>query len=153
VSNDNKNYKSNVKNVKYALTACEMAAFKEIGKYLRTEIRKNVPKSVETRTYKTKAGTLVKIRPGRLRRSIGFGIMRKFKYLQIGSKAFYSKMIELGTQNISPDSFLEKTVKENIDRIRLIAGKHIKEIEKENIDIGLLGGDLIESDTIQEMKE
>ena len=153
MSNDNKNYKSNIKNVKYALTACEMAAFKEIGKYLRTEVRKNVHKGLETRTYKTKTGTLVKVRPGRLRRSIGFGIMRKFKYLQIGSKAFYAPMIELGTQYISPDSFLEKTVKENIDRIRLIAGKHIKEIEQENIDIGLLGGDLIESDSIQEMKE
>ena len=153
MSNDNKNYKSNVKNVKNALTACEMAAFKEIGKYLRTEVRKNVHKSVGTRTYKTKTGALVKVRPGRLRRSIGFGIMRKFKYLQIGSKAFYAPMIELGTQYISPDSFLEKTVKENIDQIRLIAGKHIKEIEQENIDIGLLGGDLIDSDTIQEMKE
>jgi hypothetical protein len=153
VSNDNKNYKSNVKNVKNALTACEMAAFKEIGKYLRTEIRNNVPKSLETRTYKKKDGSLAKIRPGRLKRSIGFGIMRKFKYLQIGSKSFYGPMIELGTQSISPDSFLEKTVFENIDRIRLIAGKHIKEIEQENIDIGLLGGDLIESDEVQEMKE
>ena len=153
MSNDNKNYKSNIKNVKNALTACEMAAFKEIGKYLRTEVRKNITNSVVTRTYKKKDGTLVKIRPGRLKRSIGFGIMRKFKYLQIGSKAFYAPMIELGTQNISPDSFLEKTVKGNIDHIRLIAGKHIKEIEKENIDIGLLGGGLIDSDTIQEISE
>lgn len=153
MSNDNANYKSNIKNVKNALSACEMAAFKEIGKYLRTEIRANVHKSVGTRTYRKKDGTLVKVRPGRLRRSIGFGIMRKFKYLQIGSKAFYAAMIELGTQNISPDSFLEKTVKENIDHIRLIAGKHIKEIEQENIDIGLLGGDLIDSDEVQEMPE
>jgi HK97 gp10 family phage protein len=153
VSNDNKNYKSNIPKVKYALTACEMGAFKEIGKYLRTEVRKNITNSVETRTYKKKDGTLVKIRPGRLKRSIGFGIMRKFKYLQIGSKAFYAPMIELGTQNISPDSFLEKTVKENIDRIRLIAGKYFKEIEQENIDIGLLGGGLIDSDEVQEMSE
>jgi hypothetical protein len=79
--------------------------------------------------------------------------MGKFKYMEIGSKSFYAPMIELGTQNIAPDSFLEKTVKENIDHIRLIAGKYIKEIEKENIDIGLLGGDLIESDTIQEITE
>jgi hypothetical protein len=153
VSNDNKNYKSNINNVKNALTACEMGAFKEIGKYLRTEVRKSAHKSLETRTYKTKDGRLVKIKPGKLRRSIGFGIMRKFKYLQIGSKVFYAPMIELGTKDISPDSFLEKTVKENIDRIRLIAGRYIKEIEQENIDIGLLGGGLIDSDEVQEMPE
>jgi HK97 gp10 family phage protein len=153
VSNDNNNYRSNVTNVKNALTACEMAAFKEIGKYLRTEVRKNITNNVGTRTYKKKNGTLATIRPGRLKRSIGFGIMKKFKYLQIGSKAFYAPMVELGTRHVSPKSFLEETVVENIDHIRLIAGRHIREIEQENIDIGLLGVGLIDSDEVQEMPE
>lgn len=138
--NENQNYKSNIEKAKGNLDKLNAYALKEIGKYLREEVRKNTKKSVGKRYYTAKSGKRVEVRPGRLRRSIGYWYRRREKDLQIGSKAFYAQMIELGVYGRGPDSFLEKTVKENIDRIRLIAGKYFKKIEQENIDIGLLGG-------------
>ncbi|MFA5715839.1 MAG: HK97-gp10 family putative phage morphogenesis protein [Candidatus Paceibacterota bacterium] len=49
--------------------------------------------------------------------------------------------MEFGGKNVPAKPFLTPAVKENINHIRLIAGKYFKEIEKENIDIGLIGPD------------
>ena len=49
--------------------------------------------------------------------------------------------MEFGGKTIPARPFLAPAVKENVDHIRLIAGKYFKEIEKDNITIGLLGPD------------
>ena len=133
MSNDNKNYKSNIPKVKYALTEIEMACFKEIGQLVRNVARDKC-----------------KHLTGRLFININYQIRRKEKSVRLGlkRKAFYGMYYEFGTKKggpsgggITKQSFLTSAVLENIDRIRLIAGKYFKEIEKENIEIGLLTND------------
>ena len=120
------NYQSHIPKVKYALTEIEKACLKEIGRYVRDEARERSP-------FKT----------GRLKKNISYQIRRKDKSVRLGvrGKAFYGMFFEFGTRKLKKRPFLTPAVEENIDHIRLIAGKYFKEIEKDNIAIGLLGPD------------
>jgi HK97 gp10 family phage protein len=197
VSNDNKNYKSNINKVKYVLTELERAALKEIGIFVAGEARKNAPIGIYrdmngnvlfSRRIKTSKGK-VDHRPGTLKRNIGYSIRRKEKSVQIGvrGKAFYGRFVEkghklmtrdvaaegfyinkrgqiaqrgmlkltkpkgkktkwrnisaaeFGGRNVPAHPFLTPAAEKNINQIRIIAGKYFKEIEKENIDKGIIG--------------
>jgi HK97 gp10 family phage protein len=130
-------YESNVaKMVKNAKTLEEMA-LKEIGMFLRREIRLKTKRSTVAKRYMTKKGTIATVRPGTLQRSIGYWFRKKEQNLQIGSKAFYAAFFELGTSKQSKDPFLSDVVMNNISNIRQIAGKYIKRIAEENIIMGI----------------
>lgn len=85
LTNNRFTYKSNVPNVKYALSELEKAALKEIGKFVTKTAKANVDEVTEKRT-------------GLLRRKIGYWIKRKDKSVQVGvrKEAFYGLMIENG---------------------------------------------------------
>jgi HK97 gp10 family phage protein len=113
VSNDNKNYKSNISKTKYVLTDLERAALKEIGIFVAGEARKNAPIGIYrdmngnvllSRRIKTSKGK-VNHRAGTLKRNIGYSIRRKEKSVQIGvrGKAFYGLFVEKGHKVVTRD--------------------------------------------------
>lgn len=107
----NANFKSNIKRVKYQLTENEMAALKEIRKFIIKKIKARIKKHT-----------------GRLKRSIKSRIYRKDKSLEIGiaKKAFYGSFIEFGTKKIRAKSFIISTIKENMSEINKIIYKNFR---------------------------
>ena len=85
MSNDNKNYKSNIPKVKYVLNELEEGALKEIGKFVVKEARQRI----ESKSY-------------RLSKAIAYYLRRKEKAVRIGVRghgkrsAFYSNWVEKG---------------------------------------------------------
>lgn len=126
-------FESKAKEVKYVLTELERAALKEVAKFLRKEIKTRVP--VGEGTLKRNVGTWVRKQDASLQ--IGTysrerATRKKYKY------AYHTHLVEFGTKNMAARPFLRPSVMENIDQIRLIEGKYLKEIENENRARGLI---------------
>jgi hypothetical protein len=180
VSNDNKNYKSNIPKVKYVLSELEEGALREIGKFIVREARQRI----ESKSF-------------RLSKAIAYYLRRKEKSVRIGVRghgkrsAFYASWVEkghkimlknqyfneksgkavqtfrdkktggilkrksvsfeFGGRMVPPHPFLTPAAEENIAQIRIIAGKYFKEIEKENIEKGYV--DKKDSDEASEAAE
>lgn len=94
-----------------------LKALQEIGKLLVKEIKSKVAKSTETRSY-YKEGRAIVVKPGRLKKSIGYWFRRREGDLQIGSKAFYALWIEKGSSKNRPQPFLLSTIEANLDMIQ-----------------------------------
>jgi HK97 gp10 family phage protein len=82
-----KNYKSNVKRVKYVLDECEKAALREIGKITAATIRKRAPKK----------------KKGLIKKNIRYELRYKMKGVRIGVRSgkgglwpYYARFVELG---------------------------------------------------------
>jgi hypothetical protein len=125
------NYESRVALAKEKIKEKPQRALQEIGKFLVKEIRKSTPKFSETRRYKNKSGKLITVKPGGLRRSIGYWYRKKEGDLQIGSKAFYAWLVEYGDHNRSKNPFLMPSVMKNVSVIQDMIKEALKELNKE----------------------
>lgn len=126
-------YQSKGKEVKYLMTELERAAFKEVAKFMRKEIKAGVP--VDQGTLKKNVGTWVKKKDA----SLQIGVYTRERAKRKGYRyAFHAHLIEFGTKKMHARPFLRSTVMANIDQIRLIQGKYLKAIEDENRAKGLI---------------
>ncbi|WP_036939432.1 HK97-gp10 family putative phage morphogenesis protein [Pseudobacteroides cellulosolvens] len=123
-------YESRVELVKQKIKEKPENALKEIGKFLTKEIRANTPRGIK-RKIKLKSGSTIEIKPGRLRKSVGYWYRKKEGDLQIGLKAFYAAMIELGTSTHRAHPFFMKTVEANIGVIQSMIEEALRELNKE----------------------
>jgi HK97 gp10 family phage protein len=124
-----KTYESRIELAKQRISEKPREALKEIGKFLAKEIRDAAPRSNEARTY-TLNGRKIVVKPGRLKRSIGYWYRKKDKDLQVGSKAFYAKWEEFGSSNNRKRPFLMPTVEKNVQVIQEMITDALKELNK-----------------------
>lgn len=126
-------YKSNTREVKRVMSELERAALKETAKFLRKVIKAAVP--VDTGTLKKNIGTWVKKKDA----SLQIGVYDRTRAKKKGYKyAYHAHLVEFGTVKTPAKPFLKPSVYNNIDQIRLIQGKYLKEIENENRAKGLI---------------
>lgn len=126
-------YNSKVKQAKYLMTELERAAFKEVAKFIRKQMKARVP--VDQGTLKKNVGTWVKRKDA----SLQIGVYTRERAKRKGYRyAFHAHLVEFGTKKLPAKPFLRSTVMENIDQIRIIQGKYLKEIENENRAKGLI---------------
>lgn len=125
-----KTYESRIEEAKKKIAEKPLNALREIGKILAKEIRDAAPRSTETRTYYVD-GKKITVKPGRLKRSIGYWFRRKEKDLQVGSKAFYAHWEEFGSSNNRKRPFILPTVEKNKDVIQSMIMDALKELNKD----------------------
>jgi HK97 gp10 family phage protein len=126
-------YISNAEGVKEVLSELERAALKEAGKFIRKEVKDRVP--VDEGTLKKNVGTWVRKKDTSLQ--IGVYTRERAKKKKY-TYAYHAHLVEFGTKKMAAKPFLRPAVMENIDQIRLIQGKYLKEIEDENRAKGLI---------------
>lgn len=137
---------SRAKEVKDLMVELERAALKEVAKFLRPLIKDRVP--VDEGVLKKNVGTWVK----RLGKQMGgerkgtpvlqVGIYNRTRAKKRGYKyAYHAHLVQFGTRHSRAVDFLRAPVFENIDQIRIIQGKYLKEIEDENRARGLIQED------------
>ena len=121
-------YYSNVPRVKYVLEENEKLALREVGKFQRKEIKKNIR-------------ALFKKRSGNLLKSVGSKIDKKTKSIRTGifgnrkmrGRAFYSKFLELGTSKRRKTPFIEPATSQNIPKIRSIIADKMGNVTKDKV--------------------
>lgn len=123
-------YESRIEKAKQKIKEKPQNALREIGKLLVVAIRNKAKRSGKTRTYIIN-GKEVTVKPGRLKKSIGYWFRKREGDLQIGSKAFYAKWVEFGSSKNSKDPFLMPTIIENKDLIQSMIMDTLKELERE----------------------
>ena len=129
-------FTSNSNEAKKILRELERAALKDVAKFLRKEIKRNVP--VDQGTLKKNVGSWVKKVSG------GSPVLQIGVYTRARARkkgyvyAFHAHMVEFGTKYSSAQPFLRNSVMNNIDQIRIIQGKYLKSIEDENRARGLI---------------
>lgn len=129
-------FTSNASEVKKILRELERSALKDVSKFLRKEVKRRVP--VDKGTLKKNVGTWVKKGKDGIP-TLQIGVYTKERAKKKGYKyAFHANFIEHGTSKMAARPFLRPSVMENIDQIRLIQGKYLKEIENENRARGLM---------------
>lgn len=126
-----KTYESRIEEAKKKIREKPENALREIGKLLAYKIRNRVKKSTQTRKYTLKSGKQVTVKPGRLKRSIGYWYRKKEKDLLIGSKAFYAKWVEFGSSKNQKQPFLMPTILEEKKLIQSMIMDALKELERE----------------------
>lgn len=120
-------YESRVELAKQKIHENPRRALNEIGKFLAKEIRNNAMKSGKTRVY-YKDGRKITVKPGRLKRSIGYWARKREGDLQVGSKAFYAVWVEQGSSNNAAHPFLLPTVEANVGVIQEMIADALKEL-------------------------
>lgn len=126
-------YQSNAAEVKKVMAELERAALKEVAKFLRKEVKRRVP--VKEGILKKNVGTWVRKKDSDLQ----IGIYTRARAKRKGYKyAYHAHLIEFGTKKMTAKPFLRPSVMDNIDQIRIIEGKFLKEIEDENRARGLI---------------
>ena len=130
-------YTSYVDACKQIMTELERQALKEVAKEIRKKIKERVP--VRTGTLKKNIGSWVKKakKTGDVSLQIGVYSQERAKRKHY-TYAYHAHLVEFGTKHSKANPFLRNTVLENVDLIRLIQGKYIKEIENENRARGLI---------------
>ena len=124
-----KNFESYVDEAKARLREKPQNALREIGKLIAREMRKAAPRSKETRTY-MRDGKEVTVKPGRLRKSIGYWYRKRDGDLQIGSKAWYAHWVEFGSSRQRKEPFIIPTVMKHKALIQEIITDALKELTK-----------------------
>jgi HK97 gp10 family phage protein len=126
-------YESRANEVKNVMAELERAALKEVAKFLRPLVKQAVP-----------------VDEGVLRKNVGTWVRKKDTVLQIGvytrerakrkgyKYAYHASLVHFGTKRTRAVPYLRDPVMQNIDQIRLIEGKYLKEIENENRARGLI---------------
>lgn len=126
-------YESRADEAKKLMSELERAALKEVAKFLRKEVKRRV--HVDKGTLKKNVGTWVRKKEADLQ----IGIYTRDRAKRKGYKyAYHAHLIEFGTKKMAAKPFLRPSVMENIDQIRIIEGKYLKEIENENRARGLI---------------
>ena len=124
-----KTFESYVEQAKEKIREKPQNALREIGKLLAREIRKATPRSKSTRTY-MRDGKEVTVKPGRLRKSVGYWFRKRDGDLQIGSKAWYAHWVEFGSSRQRKEPFLIPTVMKHKDLIQKMIEDALKELTK-----------------------
>jgi HK97 gp10 family phage protein len=122
-------YESRIEEAKKKIQEKPREALKEIGKFLSKEVRDAAPKSKESRTYVIH-GRRIMVKPGRLKKSIGYWYRKRDKDLQIGSKAFYAKWVEFGSSKNMKQPFLMPSVEKNVSVIQSMIAESLRELTK-----------------------
>ena len=120
-------YESMVDQAKQKIQEKPQRVMPIIGQFLVKRVRAKAMKSRNTRIY-FRNGRAIKVRPGRLKRSIGYWYRKKEKDLQIGSKAFYAHWVEKGSSMNSRNPFLEPTVEAEINTIQEMIATAMREL-------------------------
>ena len=129
-------YESKTGQVKVLMSELERAAFKEVAKLIRKDAKARCP--VDSGNLKKNIATWVKKKgPEGPHLQIGVYDKARAKRKKL-EHAYYASFVEFGTKKMSAKSFLRPSVFENIDQIRLIQGKYLKEIQDENRARGLI---------------
>ena len=124
-----KNFESYVDEAKAKLKEKPQNALREIGKLLAREIRKAAPRSRQTRKYFIN-GKEVTVKPGRLRKSVGYWYRKRDGDLQIGTKSWYAHMVEFGSINQRKEPFIIPTVMKHKAVIQEIIEDALRELTK-----------------------
>ena len=129
-------YESKTGQVKVLMSELERAAFKEVAKLIRKDAKARCP--VDSGNLKKNIATWVKKKgPEGPHLQIGVYDKARAKRKKL-EHAYYASFIEFGTKKMGEKPFLRPSVFENIDQIRLIQGKYLKEIQDENRARGLI---------------
>jgi HK97 gp10 family phage protein len=123
-------YEERIDETKKKIREKPRAALKAIGKFLVKEIRKEARRSKKTRTYYYK-GKKIKVKPGRLRRSIGYWNRRRENDLQVGSKSWYAQWEEFGSVNNPRRPFIRPAVMKNVSVIQSFIKQAMKELTRD----------------------
>lgn len=124
-------FESKVAEAKVKIHEKPRNALKEIGKVLVKAVRDATPRSREKRLVKNSSGELVEIKPGRLKKSVGYWYRKIEGDLQIGLKSFYAVFIENGTSDRPAYPFFLKAVEDNKDVIQELIQEALKELNKD----------------------
>lgn len=131
-------YTSNARQVKVLMSELERAAFKEVAKLIRKDAKARCPVSPGGGNLKKNIATWVK-KKGPEGPHLQIGVYDKARAQRKKLEhAYYSHFVEFGTKKMGAKPFLRPSVFENIDQIRLIQGKYLKEIQDENRARGLI---------------
>ncbi|MDD5589476.1 MAG: HK97 gp10 family phage protein [Candidatus Nanoarchaeia archaeon] len=125
-----KTYESRIEEAKAKIKEKPQNALREIGKLLTYAIRQKAGKSKKSRTYYLN-GKKINVKPGRLKRSIGYWYRKKENDLIVGSKAFYAHFEEFGSSKNPKNPFIMPVVMQNKDMIQGLIMDALKELEKE----------------------
>ena len=120
-------YEERIEQTKQKIREKPLMALKEIGKFLVKEIKKDTPRDTKTRTY-YENGRKIKVKPGRLRKSIGYWFRKREGDLQVGSKAFYAPFLEFGTSEQRKQPFFLKAVMKHKDTIQQMIMDALREL-------------------------
>lgn len=123
-------FESKVAEAKINIHEKPRTALKEIGKVLTKAIRDAAPKSGQKRYARNRSGDLVEIKPGRLKKSVGYWYRKIEDDLQIGLKSFYAIFLENGTSDQAAHPFFIKSVEENKEVIQELIQDALKELNK-----------------------
>jgi len=123
-------YESRIERAKQKIREKPQNALREIGKLLVVAIKAKAAKSRQTRKYYIN-GKEVTVKPGRLKKSIGYWYRRREKDLQVGSKAFYAHWEEFGSSNNAKRPFIMPTVMANVNMIQGLIKDALRELERE----------------------
>jgi len=124
-------YESRIELAKQKIREKPEKALQAIGKFLVKEIKLATPKGFGTRKITRADGTVVTVKPGRLRSSFSYWYRKKEGDLQVGSKAFYASFFELGTSKQSKTPFFLPTVEKNVGVIQEMIAEALKELTNE----------------------
>ncbi len=106
------NYKSNISNVKKAITEAELQALAKIGMVGQAEAVMRCP--VDT---------------GTLRRSITNVVNDDEKSVSIGTNVEYAPFVEKGTSRQQAQPYIEPAIMQNIDKFKRIAEQELKKVK------------------------
>lgn len=130
-------YISNADEVKKVMMELERAALKEVAKFLRKEVKRTVP--VDQGILKKNVGSWVKKSRSGGSPSLQIGVYTRERAKRKGyTYAYHAHLVEFGSVRSGAQPFLRPSVTNNIDQIRIIQGKYLKEIENENRARGLI---------------
>jgi len=125
-----KTYESRIEEAKKKIKEKPTTALREIGKLLVTAVRKKASRSKKSRTYYLNGKKII-VKPGRLKKSVGYWYRKKENDLLIGSKAFYAHFEEFGSSKNPKNPFLMPAVFENKDMVQSMIMSALKELEKD----------------------
>ena len=118
-------FETRVEQVKQKIAEKPRFALGEIGKFLAKEIKKEAAKSKSTRTY-TVNGRKIKVKPGRLKKSVRYKVLKKEGRLDVGSSSFYAIWEEKGSSKNSARPFIMPTVRRNASIIQQMIQEAMK---------------------------
>lgn len=124
---NNVTYQSNAKEIKQALNKLEKKALRETAKFLRKEIKKQVP--VDDGVLKKNVGSWVKGRINEVPK-LEIGVYDRARSKKKGyTYAYHAHLVQFGTVNMPGIDFMRSPVLQNIGKIRDIQAEYIRQIE------------------------
>lgn len=128
IKKDGVEFISNVDRVQYTIEELSRAALRDVAKYVRKEMIKELKKLPGMRKSK------------RIYNSAQYWVRKRETDLQIGFRhdTWYGAWQELGDRNQPARNILRNAVYPNIDQIRVIEGQYLSAIEDENKALGLI---------------